>query len=95
MTRSDFAENAFGDPDQTTDKPIALRIKLIKTCSTNKREKKKTDPKDTDGVEGAVRRPVRFDHAEHAVKLPVDKEDDEQMVRVPEALKVGPTPLFH
>ena len=29
------------------------------------------------------------------MKLPVDEEDDEQMVRVPEALKVGPAPLLN
>lgn len=40
-------------------------------------------PKDTDGVEVAVRRTVGFDHAEHAVELPVDEEHNEQVVRVP------------
>ena len=61
----------------------------------NKRDEKNTDPKDTDGVERAIRGPVGLDHAEHAVKLPVDEEDNKQMVRVPEAFKVGPTPLLH
>jgi len=75
VARSDFTENAFGDPNQTTDEPIA--------------------PKDTDGVERAVRGPVRLDHAEHAVKLPVDEEDNKQVVGVPEAFKVSPTPLLH
>jgi len=59
-----------------------------------KRKSEKTDPKDTNGVVRAVRRPVGLDHTEHAVELPVDEEDDEQMVRVPEALKVGPAPLL-
>ena len=29
------------------------------------------------------------------MKLPVDEEDNKEMVRVPEALKVGPTPLLN
>lgn len=29
-----------------------------------------------------------LDHAKHAVKLPVDEEDDEEVVSVPESLKV-------
>ena len=29
------------------------------------------------------------------MKLPVDEEDDEQMVGIPKALKVGPASLFH
>jgi hypothetical protein len=37
-------------------------------------------PKDTDLVKGAVWRPIGLNHAEHAVKLPGDKENDEQMV---------------
>ena len=94
MAGSDFAENPFGNPNQTAEKPIALHGKSIRTHSPNKSEKKNTDPKDTDGVERAERRSVGFDHAEHSVELPVDEEDDEQMVRVPEALKVGPTPFL-
>lgn len=38
--------------------------------------------------------PIRGNHAEHAVKLPVDEEYDEQMMGVPEPLKVRTTPFF-
>ena len=58
-------------------------------------KEKSTDPKDTDVVERAIGGPIGFDHAEHAVELPVDEEDDEQMVGVPKAFKVGLAPLFH
>jgi hypothetical protein len=58
-------------------------------------KEKNTYPKDTDVIERTERRPVRLDHAKHAMQLPVDEEDDKQMVRVPKALKVGPTSLFH
>jgi hypothetical protein len=44
-----------------------------------------TYPEDSDGIERAVGRTVGLDHAEHAVELPVDEEDDEQVVRVPAA----------
>ena len=95
MAGSDFTENSFGDPNHTTDEPIALHSRSIRTHPPEqKRRKKNTDPKDTDRVERAVRGPVGLDHTEHAVKLPVDEEDDEQMVGVPEALKVGPAPLL-
>lgn len=60
-----------------------------------KEERKKTNPKDTDGVERAVRWGVGFNHAEHAVELPVDEENNKEMVGVPETLKVSPTPLLH
>lgn len=53
-----------------------------------------TYPEDTDGVERTVRRPVGLDHAEHAVQLPVDEEDDEEMVGVPEPLEVRTTTLL-
>lgn len=39
----------------------------------------RTNPEDADGVGRAVRRTIRFDHAEHPVKLPARKEDDEQL----------------
>jgi hypothetical protein len=44
-----------------------------------------THPKDTDSVKVAVRGTVGLDHAEHAVELPVDEKDNEQVVRVPDA----------
>lgn len=54
-----------------------------------------TYPEDTDDVVRAERRTVRLDHAEHAVQLPVDEEDDEEVVRVPEAVEVGTAALLH
>ena len=54
-----------------------------------------TYPEDTDGVERAVRGTIGLDHAEHAVELPVDEEDDEKVVGVPELLKVGTAALLH
>lgn len=50
-----------------------------------------TYPEYSDGVERAVRWPVRFDHAEHAMELPEQEEHDEEMVRIPEAFEVGTT----
>ncbi len=54
-----------------------------------------TYPEDPDGVPGAERRAVGLDHAEHTVELPADEEDDEEVVGIPEALKVVPAPLLH
>ena len=51
----------------------------------------RTYPEDTNRVPGAERRTVGLDHAEHTVQLPVEEEDEEQVVRVPEALKVRAT----
>ena len=48
-------------------------------------------PEDTDSVEGAVRGPVWLDHAEHDVELPVDEEDDEEMMGVPELFEICAT----
>ena len=93
VARSDFTKDAFINPDDTTNKPVALVIySLAKRCVENEFG---AYPEDTDRVEGAVWRSVRFDHAEHAVKLPAYEEDDKEVVRVPEPLKVGATPLLH
>jgi hypothetical protein len=46
-------------------------------------------PENSDGIEGTERRPIRLDHAEHAMQLPKDEEDDEKVVGVPEPLEVG------
>ena len=54
-----------------------------------------THPEDADGIPGAVRRAVGFDHTEHTVELPADEEDDEEVVGIPERLKVGPAPLLY
>lgn len=54
-----------------------------------------TYPEDTNGVERAERRPVGLNHAEHTVELPVDEEDDEEVVRVPEPLEVGTATLLN
>lgn len=43
-------------------------------------------PKDTDAI--AERRKVGLDHAESSVDGPEDEKDDEEVVRVPEALEV-------
>jgi len=51
-------------------------------------------PEDTDLEPGAVRRTVGLDHAPHAVELPADEEGDEEVVRVPEPLEVGPPPFL-
>lgn len=55
----------------------------------------KTYPEDTDRVVRAVRRPIRLDHAEHAVELPVDEEHDEQVMSVPEPFKAGTAAFLH
>jgi len=50
-------------------------------------------PEDTDAV--AEWRKVGFDHAEGAMDGPEDEEDNEEVVHVPEALKVCAPCLFH
>jgi hypothetical protein len=45
-------------------------------------------PENTNSVVRTVRRPIRLEHTEHSVELPVDEEDDEQVVGVPELFKV-------
>jgi hypothetical protein len=54
-----------------------------------------TYPENANGIEGAVWRAIRLDHAEHSVQLPADEEDDEQVVGIPKALEVRPASLFH
>ena len=54
-----------------------------------------TYPKYTDVVKGAIWRSIGLDHAKHAMQLPTNKEDNEKMVRIPKALKVGATALFY
>jgi hypothetical protein len=49
-------------------------------------------PEDTNAV--AVWRKIGLDHAESAMDGPEDEEDNEEMVRVPEALKVCPSRLL-
>ena len=39
-----------------------------------------SDPKNANVVVTAEWRPIGWNHAEHAMQLPVDKEYDEQMV---------------
>jgi hypothetical protein len=90
---ANLAQNTFTDPDDTADNPVALCLdvrspKHIYMVSN-------TYPEDTDRVEGAVRRAIRLDHAEHAVQLPVDEEHDEQVMRVPEHLEAGAAALLH
>jgi len=51
-------------------------------------------PEDSDGVGRAIRRAVGFDHAEHAMQLPIDEEHNEQVVRIPKPLKVSTTSLL-
>lgn len=53
-----------------------------------------THPEDADGVPRTVRRAVGFDHAEHTMELPADEEDNEEVVGIPEVLKVGPPALL-
>lgn len=49
-------------------------------------------PKDTDTI--AERRKVRLNHAERSVDRPENEEDDEQMVRIPEAFELRATMLL-
>ena len=59
------------------------------------RTENKTHPEDTDSVVRAVRRAVGLDHTEHTMKLPVDKEHNEQMMRIPKPFKVSATSFLH
>ncbi len=51
-------------------------------------------PEHTNVVERTERRSVRLDHAEHAMELPADKEDNKEVVGIPEPLEVSTAPLF-
>ena len=55
----------------------------------------RTYPEDTDGIVRAVRSAVGLNHAEHAVQLPVDEEDNKEVVGVPELLEVSTTAFLH
>ncbi len=44
---------------------------------------------------GTEWREVGFDHAKCAMNRPEDEKDDEEVVRVPEALKVGPAAFLY
>ena len=55
---------------------------------------KGTYPEDTYGVPGTVRRTIRLDHTEHAMELPADEENDEEVMSIPEALEVVTSPFF-
>lgn len=89
---SDFTKDTLINPDNTTNKPVALEFYAL--AKQNIENKLGAYPEDTDLVKGAIRWPVRLDHTEHAVKLPADEKDDEEVVRVPEPLKVCATPLL-
>jgi hypothetical protein len=54
-----------------------------------------THPEDTDTVPRTVRGTIRLDHAEHAMELPADEKDDEEMMGIPKAFKVGAFPFLH
>jgi hypothetical protein len=56
---------------------------------------KQTYPENTNGIERTIRGPVRLDHAEHTMELPAHKENDEEMMRVPEALKMSATAFLN
>lgn len=51
-------------------------------------------PEDTNTVPRAVRRTIRLDHAEHAMELPTDEEDDKEVMSVPKLLEVGTFPFL-
>lgn len=52
-------------------------------------------PEHSNIVIRAVRRTIGFDHTKHAMKLPVDEEDDEEVMRVPESFEMGATTFLH
>jgi hypothetical protein len=51
--------------------------------------RKPVTPEDTNRIERALVAGIGFYHAEHAVKLPGDEEQDEQVMSIPELLKVA------
>ena len=55
-----------------------------------------THPENTNDIERAERATVGLDHAEHAVELPAEEENNEKMVGVPKLFKpsVGPSPVL-
>lgn len=88
-----FTEDTLEGEDHSASKPVALQSRGQPSptlCSS----RCNTYPEDTDGVPRAERLAVGLDHAEHAVQLPVQEEDDEQVVRVPELLEVRATALL-
>ena len=51
-------------------------------------------PEDTNGVPRTVWRTIWLDHAEHAMKLPADEEDDKEVMSIPKVLKIGTFPFL-
>ena len=95
VTRADFPKDTLEDPNDTADEPVTLRaFRIVSSHVHIAQERVQTHPEDTNRVVRAVRRPVRLDHAEHTVELPVDEEHDEEVVGVPEPLKVGAATLL-
>lgn len=101
VTRADFTKDTLVDPDNSSDKPVTLLVTNkedegdVRSHSQFSWEELVAYPEDTNSVKRAVWRPVRLDHAEHSMKLPVDEEYDEQMVRIPEAFEVSTTTLLN
>jgi hypothetical protein len=54
----------------------------------------KAHPEDTNTVPRAVRRTIWLDHAEHAMELPADEEDDKEVMGIPKVLEVGTFPFL-
>jgi hypothetical protein len=54
-----------------------------------------THPEHSNIVERAVRRTIRPDHTKHAMELPVDEEDNEEVVRIEESLEMSATAFLH
>ena len=96
VTRADFPKDTLEDPNDTADEPVTLRaFRIVSSHVHIAQERVQTHPEDTNRVVRAVRRPVRLDHAEHTVELPVDEEHDEEVVRVPEPLEVCTAALLN
>jgi hypothetical protein len=77
MTRTDFAQDTFANPDEATKQPVTLCHKVRHWEAESLASRNQiTDPKDCNVVPRAIRRSIGLNHAEHAMQLPIDKEDE-------------------
>ena len=60
-----------------------------------RKSKSHTHPKHTNHIPRTIRRPIRLNHAKHAMQLPANEKDEKEMMRVPKLFKALALALFH
>lgn len=93
VARANFTEDTLIDPNHSANKPVPL----IGALATDQKYTFRiySHPENADCVERTERRAVWLDHAEHAMELPVDEEDDKKVVGIPETFEISTASLLH